>query len=571
MTDTSDKASKIYEWLERARSETVLKGGQRRYDLLDYLVREELEGRGENLKAYAIALDVLGRNEDFDPATDSIVRVEIARLRDALELHYARSTDPNEPAINIPKGSYRPKIELTPPEDQPEDQGEQGEQLYSLATSRRSRLIASFAIGVVGVCLLTYFLFFGFAPQPSQSGRPVVEIAQIAADQTAPGYSFAQGFRQQLLADLSHLPTVIVRNGPLTEDDVRSAAAPEPDYRLTITTAFKGQSGFVGLEISSLVTATVLWTRAIPIADSTTDFYTQVTEAVRGIAQEMAGSSGVIANEQATLAISAMAGRGSPQGEYQCLILSLVFDATKDQATEQLSRDCLIEAIDNGTRNSTLLALFALYEFFDSAGIPGEHGRPALEAILLLEDARGHALEAVQANPSDAFAHEVLGNILSALGDREGAVERYQRAVDLAPSRPAPHFLLGWQMALQGNWDEGVVTMQEGIDMQPIIPGYMIIPLALDAFRRSDYQHSLQYAQAVIDRGDGRGYSLAFAASLAMGDTETAERFFTDSRARTSSDPSDPMREVRVTFSNPDVMSRYQEVIEPFLGQLESN
>lgn len=553
----------IFEWLELVKDERRLKGGKRRYELLDYLVREEIEGRGENLKAYAIALDVLGRGADFDPTTDSIVRVEVARLRDALELYYARSTDPSEPEISIPKGSYRPTIKSAPPNDQVE-------QSTSPTASRKSGIFVSLAVGVVSLCGLVYFVLFASAPQLSEPGRPVVEIASITADQNSVGYSFAQGFRQQLLTDLAHLPTVTVRNGSLTVDDVRSAAASEPDYRLTITPAFEGQSGIVGLELSSLVTATVVWTRAIPIADSTSDFYTLLTEAVRGIGQEVAGSSGVITNEQATLALTAMMDRGSPRGEYQCLILSLVFDATKDRATEKLSRECLTDAIENGTQNSTLLALFALNEFFDSAGIPGEHGRPALETIRLLEDARLHALEAVDANPSDAFAHEVLGNILSALGDRDGAIERYQRAVDLAPSRPAPHFLLGWQMALQGNWDVGVDTMQEGIDMQPIIPGYMIIPLALDAFRQSDYEQSLQYAQAVIDRGDARGYSLAFAASLALGNTERAEEFFTDPSARTSTDPSDPMREVRVTFSNPDVMPRYQEVIEPFLSQLET-
>ncbi|MEP4310993.1 MAG: hypothetical protein ABJ364_14720 [Lentilitoribacter sp.] len=41
--------------------------------------KEELEGRSESLKAYAIALDVMGRRADFDPSTDSIVRVEVAR------------------------------------------------------------------------------------------------------------------------------------------------------------------------------------------------------------------------------------------------------------------------------------------------------------------------------------------------------------------------------------------------------------------------------------------------------------------------------------------------------------
>lgn len=562
MANTSRGSAEVYTWLGRARSGTLLKGGQRRYDLLDYLVSEELEGRGENLKAYAIALDVLGRSEDFDPATDSIVRVEVARLRDALELHYARSADPNEPRISIPKGSYRPVVDFPLPDNQIE-------QATGPTYSHKPSFFAGLSIGLVGLYILAYFAFLGTSQQPSHSDRPVVEIASIVADQTSPSYSFAQGFRQQLIADLAHLPTVTVRDGPLAEDVVRSASAPEADYRLTITPAFEGQSGIIGLQLSSLANATVVWTRAVPIADSTSNFYTLLTDSLRGVAQEIAGSSGAITNEQAVLAMKWMAERESPIGEYQCLILALVYDATKNQETEQLSRECLGEAIKNGTTNSTLLALFALNNFLDSAGIPGEHGRPALETILVLGDARRYALEAIDANPSDAFAHEVLGNILSALGDRKGAIERYQRAVDLAPSRPAPHFLLGWQMALQGNWDEGLVAMREGIDMQPIVPGYMIIPLALNAFRLSDYEQSLQYARAVIDRGDTRGYSLAFAASLALGDTEMAEEFFTDPRARTSSDPTDPMREVRVTFSQPDVIQRYQEVIMPFLSQLE--
>lgn len=557
-----EQHTRIVEWIDEVTADRRLKGAKRRYELLNYLVREELEGRGEGLKAYPIALDVMGRGHDFDPSTDSIVRVEVARLRDALELYYARSTDPFEPKILIPKGSYRPTVEMMSASKQD-----------TKATARNGgsklRYLPGLSVGVICLGFLAYFIFFSPTTQSPQFDRPIVEIAPITSGRSSAGYSFAQGFRQQLLTDLAHLPTVNVRNGPLVADDVRSASAPKPDYRLTITSAFEGQSGIVGLELTTIETALVVWTRTIAVADSALDFYTLLTEAVRGIGQEVAGPSGVITKEQATLALTSVAERESNTGEYQCLIISLAFDATKDVEMERLSRDCLSEEVENGTQNSTLLALFALNEFFDSAGIPGEHGRPALETILLLEDARNHALQAVQVDPTDAFAHEVLGNILSALGDGTGAIERYQRSVNLAPSRPAPHFLLGWQMALKGDWDNGVAIMQEGINMQPNIPGYMIIPLALDSFRRSDYEQSLQYARAVIARGDPRGYSLAFAASVALGDTKAAEEFFTNPKARTSSDPSDPMREVRVTFSNPDVMPRYQTVIEPLLRQLE--
>ena len=554
MATQSDENSEVLAWLEKARTQSLLKGGKRRYDLLAYLIKEELQGRGENVKAYAIALDVLGRGADFDPTTDSIVRVEVARLRDALELHYARSRDASEPKITIPKGSYRPKIELATHTDQAVSS-------FNPHGKKRLGYLAALVAAIGLFFLAVLFAIDDLDPDVQQVDRPIIEVAPISLPQGSAGENFALGFRQQLLADLSHLPTVIVRDGPLNPDDLRSAAVSSPSYRLAITPTFEGQSGIIGLQLTSINTETVVYARTITIAESTSDFYDSISNAAIGIGQEVAGPSGAITVEQAALTGASGGGVDGTTDEYQCLIVSLVFDATKDPQTEEVSRNCLAKAIEDGTQNTTLLSAHALNLFFESSRERG------LEQNSILYKAKSYALEAVRIRPSDAFAHEVLGNILSAQGDRPGAIEKYRRAVELAPSRPAPHFLLGWQMALGGDWDNGVVAMQEGIDMQPNVPGYMIIPLALDAFRRADYALSLRRAQTIIDRGDARGYSLAFAASVALGDIEMADQFFTHPNARTANDPSDPMREVRVTFSNPDVMPHYQEVIESYLSR----
>ena len=84
MSDKPSKNAQILEWLDRAEQHATLGGSARRYALLRYLVNEEIEGRGASIKAYAIARDVMGRPADFDPSTDSIVRVEVVRLRDAV-------------------------------------------------------------------------------------------------------------------------------------------------------------------------------------------------------------------------------------------------------------------------------------------------------------------------------------------------------------------------------------------------------------------------------------------------------------------------------------------------------
>ena len=53
--------------------------------LLAFLSQETIAGRGHTLKSYTIAVKALGRPVDFDAQADSYPRVQIARLRKALE------------------------------------------------------------------------------------------------------------------------------------------------------------------------------------------------------------------------------------------------------------------------------------------------------------------------------------------------------------------------------------------------------------------------------------------------------------------------------------------------------
>jgi len=76
--------------------------------LLEYLVVEKLAGREERLKGYTIGTEALGKEENFDPDKDPVVRIHAGRLRRALRLYYLE-TGKNDPIrIEIPKGQYAP-------------------------------------------------------------------------------------------------------------------------------------------------------------------------------------------------------------------------------------------------------------------------------------------------------------------------------------------------------------------------------------------------------------------------------------------------------------------------------
>lgn len=82
--------------------------------LLSFLVDEELAGRGERLQGSCIAIDVYGRDADFDPGRDSVVRSEARRLRQALEHYYLTAGCDDPLRIDLPKGGYRPRFVANP-------------------------------------------------------------------------------------------------------------------------------------------------------------------------------------------------------------------------------------------------------------------------------------------------------------------------------------------------------------------------------------------------------------------------------------------------------------------------
>ena len=102
----------IRAYLARLLASSGFAASPRRRKLLEYVVEQTLAGRAERLKAYDLALLVLGRDERFDPQIDPIVRIEAGRLRRDLD-HYYETAGKDDPIrISIPKGHYVPAFEV---------------------------------------------------------------------------------------------------------------------------------------------------------------------------------------------------------------------------------------------------------------------------------------------------------------------------------------------------------------------------------------------------------------------------------------------------------------------------
>lgn len=88
----------------------TFKAAPRLAAFLRFVVDATLLGQAEQIKAYTIAVAALGRPDSFDPATDSIVRVEAGRLRRALARYYDNDLTSDTVIIELPLGSYVPQF-----------------------------------------------------------------------------------------------------------------------------------------------------------------------------------------------------------------------------------------------------------------------------------------------------------------------------------------------------------------------------------------------------------------------------------------------------------------------------
>lgn len=155
--------------LHRLLSSPEFAKAKRAARFLHFLVERTLEGRGETLKEYVIALEVFDRDQTFDPRIDSLVRVEAARLRARLNACYAKA-DRSGLQIELQAGSYIPVFLVPGRED--------------TAESREPRLhsrVNWLGIAALAAALLGLGLWFAVVHRAAPREFRVLNLHQLTA------------------------------------------------------------------------------------------------------------------------------------------------------------------------------------------------------------------------------------------------------------------------------------------------------------------------------------------------------------------------------------------------------
>lgn len=107
----SPTADQCQQQVQRILKSATFRNAVTLQQLLQFLTGRVLEGGAEALKEYTIGVEAFGRPQDFDPKTDTIVRVQIHRLRQKLTEYYDADGSRDPILVEIPKGHYLPTFE----------------------------------------------------------------------------------------------------------------------------------------------------------------------------------------------------------------------------------------------------------------------------------------------------------------------------------------------------------------------------------------------------------------------------------------------------------------------------
>lgn len=386
----SKNASKMMDALGRVLDEADFEAESVPARLLSYVVIETVEGRASGIKAMTIAQDVFARGASFDPSKDSVVRVEMKRLRERLKHHYETTGKEDAFRIEIPKGTYVPKLVSTVPT---------GDSRQGRVSFRRITL-GSVAILLLGLSFLIWDRTF----RTSDPGEGEPKLAVLATD---PAASFVEAVAVQTLSHFSNLS--------LVDGKIGSAGSRSATYRLELSNS----DAFAGAQLVHVASGTVLAAQNFDAYEIGNLEAETALSPFRIWLGSMLSKNGIMEADYLR--------RGEAQGDFVCSGLTEKYFSEQNDANHAAARDCIHYRLRNGHASARLfsdLALLYREEHSDQ--------RNLLDGDPLARASRA-ARNAIAEDRFDSQAHYALMTVLFASGAVEEAIVAGDRSIELNP------------------------------------------------------------------------------------------------------------------------------------------
>ncbi len=495
--------------LERVLASRVFEKSGRARDLLAYIVEQDLAGNADAIKGFSVAVDVFGKDESFDAASDPLVRVQAGRLRDYLREYYAGEGENDQVVIAVPLGGYKPAYEHaaksaitsepanTAVMDAVPDAGETAERLATVAPGsgrtvtgddvatvfapakiravpgqppgrstprlrRQFRLVwAALAALFILIACFGWYLYQSLPAGLALHGDDTRAVSEAPANPLPALSVFHDGTVSQVMISAKQLSEIISKFDMVVTTAMAPASAIDSgpwgprDYgvRLSLTPQLDVDGPKqVRFELLHLMSRTVLRTETYPA-----DIW-----ASPDLALIAASKLNTIANPGGLL-FADMASRGTQSPVAECLQLVRQYYDRRVADTHRPAYECTERLKNAPFAGGILLASHgglvaeAAGKGFSYADLPAERGA-ALN--LALEQ----ALAGVDLAPSSARAAREVGFVLSWRGEMSSMQEWFERAYELNPFDTSVAASNGYGLVLAGKFEQAIPVLHAAIE-----------------------------------------------------------------------------------------------------------
>lgn len=482
MQHATPAAPAVRETLERLLASETFGRSERARKLLRYLVEREQAGEADRLKGFSIAMDVFGKDGDFDSSTDAVVRVQAGRLRELLQHYFANEGIAEPVRIAIPRGGYVPSYELNAirlPVGQeplaaavaalPESPDQAALDAVPAATTASgvtepgaslARHLQFFWVAMTLVILMLGVLILrqgSGALLASSDPTAVVETAGVTSSIASPSMEAlplvyiavkatgpeAGRVAASLRAGLAGFDTI-----DFIGRDADGKRDPSTDPTSFVFDVLPGpMAGDVTLELQSVATGRVLLSRSLTAADSAPG---TVEDRIAAILSSTVPASGPL--------YSYIEQNGIQTGLTSCLILNDRYYLDQSTRTHEAAYRCLDNLAGQGAKSSLV------YSELASLTLEAATDHYAYPPGATVEQAMSFAHRAIQMGPTSPYAHRAYGYLNSRLGNTEESIRWMRKAYELNPYDLGMAAAYGYGLIFAGKYAEGTPILTHAVE-----------------------------------------------------------------------------------------------------------
>lgn len=479
--------------------------------LLEHLVLKKNAGEESDLKGYNIGLDVFEKNDDFDPDSDTIVRVQMVRLRRMVEHYYLTEGKDEKIVITIPKGQYVP---LYTKNENP-SQKANGKSLLDGAGNVFQRLrhqivddpylIGLIVLGVVFLVLLVSYLLSFLVPSAETGSRKTIMKTATFKLPTGPSiavFPFLETSSQEKKSPLSgglptHLihkltrfkdlfvfaPSTTLGNVANNETPLVVARKLGAAYVLVGSFVHDTEKVVVSTHLLASKTGQIIWSKSYTEKLSGKTLDKIQDDITASIATSLGQPYGIINRSE-----TSRRKKSGPDSfsAYGCVLQFYEYAQNETEQKHKTVRDCLEKSVRESPDYAQAWA--ALSWMYVEEYRNGFNNKP--DADPPLDRALVAARKAVVLDPDDAFNHRRLAAVLISRGDIDAAQDVIQLAVSLNQNDADVIADQGWILKNAGRWEEANLYAHKAMRLNPGYPPWYLETPILYYYRNQDCKNA---------------------------------------------------------------------------------